>query len=112
MELGNQIKEKQTEMSLSQDELADKIYVTRQTISNWENNKNYSDIHSLVLLGTLFEVTVEQLIKGDITIIKEEIKKEDIKKFNKESQIFSILFFLTIILIAPLFYYLRLYGVY
>ena len=37
-------------MNLSQEELAEKIYVTRQTISNWENDKSYPDIHSLLLL--------------------------------------------------------------
>ncbi|MEG0451564.1 MAG: helix-turn-helix domain-containing protein [Coprobacillus sp.] len=110
MEIGNQIKTKRLEMNLSQDELADKIYVTRQTISNWENNKNYPDIHSLLLLSTLFGISIDQLIKGDIDMIKEEIKREDILKFNRSSQIFSVLFAVTIISIAPLFYYLKTYG--
>lgn len=53
MEIGRQIKKYRTELKLSQEELADKIYVTRQTVSNWENDKNYPDIHSLVLLSSL-----------------------------------------------------------
>ena len=44
MELSKQIKKYRTETNLSQEELADKIYVSRQTISNWENEKNYPDI--------------------------------------------------------------------
>ena len=40
MEIGEQIKKYRTEMGLSQDRLAEKIFVSRQTISNWENNKN------------------------------------------------------------------------
>ena len=43
MKIGKQIKKYRTEMELSQDELAEKIFVSRQTISNWENNKNYPD---------------------------------------------------------------------
>ena len=60
MELGNQIKTYRTNMNLSQEDLADRIYVTRQTISNWENNKCYPDIHSLLLLSSLFQVSLDQ----------------------------------------------------
>ena len=49
MELNEQIKKYRTEMNLSQEELAEKIYVTRQSVSNWENGKTYPDIHSLLL---------------------------------------------------------------
>mgnify|MGYP005527732507 CR=1 FL=1 len=63
-------------MNLSQEELAEKIYVTRQTISNWENDKSYPDIHSLLLLSSTFHISLDQLIKGDITTMKEEISKE------------------------------------
>ena len=51
MELSIQIKKYRTELHLSQEELAEKVYVTRQTISNWENEKSYPDIHSLLLLA-------------------------------------------------------------
>lgn len=53
MEISKQIKKYRLESKLSQEELAEKIYVTRQTISNWENGRNYPDINSLVLLSTL-----------------------------------------------------------
>lgn len=42
MELGKQIRKYRTEQHLSQDELADKIYVTRQTVSNWENEVSHT----------------------------------------------------------------------
>ena len=48
MELSIQIKKYRTELHLSQEELAEKVYVTRKTISNWENEKSYPDIHSLL----------------------------------------------------------------
>ena len=50
MELSKQIKKYRTEANLSQEELADKIYVSRQTISNWENEKNYPDIKNSAIL--------------------------------------------------------------
>ena len=78
-------------MNLSQEELAEKIYVTRQTISNWENDKSYPDIHSLLLLSSTFHISLDQLIKGDITTMKEEISKEAIQKFNRDGAIFTVL---------------------
>ena len=49
-------------MNLSQEELAEKIYVTRQTISNWENDKSYPDIHSLLLLSSTFHISLAELL--------------------------------------------------
>ena len=49
MNIGNQIKKYREQLKISQEELADKIFVTRQTISNWENNKNYPDIKIIIL---------------------------------------------------------------
>ena len=51
MELGKQIKKHRQEVQLSQEELAERVYVSRQTISNWENDKSYPDVNSLVLLS-------------------------------------------------------------
>ena len=66
MELGAHIKEHRKEKGLSQDDLAEKIYVSRQTISNWETGRTYPDVQSLLLLSNVFEVTVDSLIKGDV----------------------------------------------
>ena len=55
MELGKQIKKHRQEVQLSQEKLADRVYVSRQTISNWENDKSYPDVTSLVLLSEVFK---------------------------------------------------------
>lgn len=73
MELGKQIKKYRNERSLSQDALAEKIYVSRQTISNWENDKSYPDVNSLVLLSEAFNVSLDRLIKGDVAMMKKQI---------------------------------------
>ncbi len=60
MNLGSQIKKYRTELNMSQDELAEKIFVSRQSISNWENDKTYPDIKSLLLLSEVFRVSLDQ----------------------------------------------------
>jgi len=111
VEISTQIKKYRNTMKLSQEGLAEKIYVTRQTISNWENGKSYPDIHSLLLLGSLFDVSLDQLIKGDIEIMKKEINKEDVARFNKVSKQFAVLFVASLIAFIPLAVFLKIYGV-
>lgn len=111
MEISAQIKKYRNTMELSQEELAEKIYVTRQTISNWENGKSYPDIHSLLLLSSLFNVSLDHLIKGDIEIMKNEINKEEVAKFNNVSKLFAALFVACIIAFIPLVVFLKTYGV-
>lgn len=110
MELHTQIKKYRTNMNLSQEELADKIYVTRQTISNWENNKSYPDIHSLLLLSSLFNISLDQLIKGDIENMKDEINKQDLRTFNRDGVIFTLLLVLCVVSVVPLTVFLGYYG--
>lgn len=102
MEIGKQIKKYRTEMELSQDRLAEKIFVSRQTISNWENNKNYPDMKSLLLLSSLFNVSLDILVKGDLEKMKEEIKEEDITSFKKLGNIFAVFLVAMILLPVPL----------
>lgn len=102
MELSKQIKKYRTEANLSQEELADKVFVSRQTISNWENDKNYPDIKSLVLMSEVFHVSLDKLIKGDLERMKKEIDTQEYAKFQKDSTIFSILFIALLILPVPL----------
>jgi len=110
LELNTQIKKYRTTMNFSQEELAEKVYVTRQTISNWENSKNYPDIHSLLLLSSLFHISLDQLIKGDIDIMKEEIKGSDLQKIYFYGKIFTLLFMITIISCVPLAVFFNYYG--
>lgn len=111
MEIGKQIKKYRTENKFSQEELSEKIFVSRQTISNWENNKNYPDVKSLLLLSSLFNVSLDTLIKGDLEEMKEQIKKEDIDQFKRDSNIFAVLFILTMTSVVPLMKFMgKKYG--
>ena len=110
LEVGNQIKKYRSELKLSQEELAQKIYVTRQTVSNWENGKSYPDIHSLLMLSTLFNISLDQLIKGDVKVMKQEINKEEIARLKRLSAIFSTFLVISIILFIPLVKLMGIYG--
>ena len=110
MELGKQIRKYRNERTLSQEALADKVYVSRQTVSNWENDKSYPDVKSLVLLSEVFAVSLDQLIKGDVEMMKEQINQTDQKRFGRLSNIFAILFLAVLITPIPLEYFLSYAG--
>lgn len=111
MEVHAQIKKYRQEMKLSQEGLADKVFVTRQTISNWETAKSYPDIQSLLLLSTVFQISLDQLVKGDVEIMKEEIEKTEIDKLNKYGTILAVLMALMVLSVVPLFMWLSYYAI-
>lgn len=88
MDVGTRIKKFRERQNISQDELALKIFVSRQTISNWETNKSYPDIKSLVMLSNIFNVSLDDFIKGDIVEMRKMVDNDKIKKFNVLSFIF------------------------
>ena len=110
MELGQQLKAHRKELGISQDELAEKIFVSRQSISNWENNKTYPDIHTLLLLAETFDVSLDELIKGDVEEMKEEINAQERAGFNRDSLCFAIFGIVTVLSIAPLYAFLDYIG--
>ena len=110
MELGQQLKAHRKELGISQDELAEKIFVSRQSISNWENNKTYPDIHTLLLLAETFGVSLDELIKGDVEEMKEEINAQERAGFNRDTVCFAIFGIVTVLSIAPLYAFLDYIG--
>ena len=100
MELGKQIKKYRAAAKLSQEELAEKVFVSRQTVSNWENDKNYPDVKSLVLMSEVFQVSLDDLVKGDLEKMKTEIDAQEYAAFQKDSAIFAGLFIA--LLVAPI----------
>ena len=101
MELGGQIKRHRTRLGLSQEELADRIFVTRQSVSNWENGRTYPDLQSLLRLSDLFGLSLDELIKGDIETMKEEINRLEIQKMNRWGGILALLMLTLMLLPAP-----------
>ena len=110
MELGKQIKKLRQEAQLSQEELAERIYVSRQTISNWENDKSYPDVNSLVLLSETFQISLDKLIKGDIEVMKGVIQKEEIEKMNRYGRIYTMILIASAVSAVPLFMLLSVWA--
>ena len=103
MNVGEKIKTHREKQNISQDELALKVFVSRQTISNWETNKSYPDIKSLTMLSNIFHVTLDDFIKGDIEEMKRVVSKEKIEKFNIMSYIFLVEMLIVMFSAYPLF---------
>lgn len=76
MELPKQLKAHRERLGLSQEAVAQAIYVSRQTMSSWENGKTYPDVQSLLLLNDLFGVSIDELVKGDVVSMKEVVSKD------------------------------------
>jgi len=98
MNFSNQLKRYRELHGLSQEMLAEKIYVTRQTISKWENDKTYPDIHNLIALSVLFEITLDELVKGDVVIMKNIIANE---KMDKDVKKMIFFLFLALVIGVP-----------
>lgn len=111
MEVGNQIKKYRQSIKLTQEELAEKIYVTRQTVSNWERGKNYPDLNSLIMLCDLFNISLDILVKGDVIEMKKQVVQDDVRKFKRDTVIFTVLMIVTLLSAIPLFLYLELVGI-
>ena len=109
MELGNTIKTLRANMGLSQEELADAVYVTRQTVSNWETGKSYPDVKSLLLLGNFFGVSLDILVKGDVEKMK-EITEKDIKKLRRMSVVLTVMYIPLLVMPLPLVKWLGWWG--
>ena len=91
MNFSKQLKKYREQNHFSQELLAEKIYVTRQTISKWENEKSYPDIHNLVALSILFDISLDELVKGDVSVMKNIVKNEQMDKDTKGMLLFLLL---------------------
>lgn len=79
MDIGNQIRERRQALGLSQEELAQRLYVTRVTVSHWETGKTLPDVQSMLLLANLFGTTIDELVKGDMDEMREMVEKSEKK---------------------------------
>ena len=75
MNLGNKILKIRKDNKMSQEQFAEMLNVTRQTVSNWENSNNYPDIETLIRISDKFHVSLDILLKGDKEMIKDMNKK-------------------------------------
>ena len=84
MEIGKKLKNARIEAGLTQEKAAEEIDVSRQTISNWENEKSYPDIISVIALSDLYSVSLDELLKGDQKMAEYLEESTNIVKSNKK----------------------------
>ena len=84
MEIGQKLKDARVHSGLTQEVVAEKINVPRQTISNWENEKSYPDIISVIELSNLYCISLDDLLKGDSKMIEHLEESTNVVKSNKK----------------------------
>lgn len=78
MDFGKQIKQIRADKNLTQEKMAAMLNVTRQAISNWENNKNLPDLELLIFMSKVFSLSLDELILGgnDMNNMTEKLIKD------------------------------------
>ena len=87
MNIGNQISTIRKERQLTQEQFGSLFHVTRQTVSNWENQKSYPDLQMLIDISNQFEIFLDALIKEDSKMVKTIDKERVLGKIKKEKSI-------------------------
>ena len=96
MEIGSILKNARTEMGLTQEQAAEALGVSRQTISNWETGRTYPDIISVIRMSDLYSVSLDRLLKGETSEKQAyqdylEESTNTVKSREKQSRLFLVL---------------------
>ena len=82
MSLGEKIREKRKQAGFSQEQLAEKLHVSRQAITKWETDKGIPDIANLIAISDEFGLSLDELIKDDIIVKNKIIADSASKKWH------------------------------
>ena len=102
MEIGKKLKEARLNRDLTQEVIAEKLNVSRQTISNWENEKSYPDIISVIELSNLYSISLDDLLKGDDAMMEHLQESTNVVKSNQKLLRAIILNIIVVILLVTL----------
>lgn len=97
MQLKNKLIELRKQNNFNQQELGDKLHVSRKTISSWENERTYPDIKTLIDISNLFNVSLDYLLTNDNKLVEEYVDRTKIT--TKNNKINSISYFVNIFLV-------------
>ncbi len=103
MEFNEKLQELRKNKGLTQEELAEKLYVSRTAVSKWESGRGYPNIESLKEISKFFSVSIDELLSGEkLLFIAEKENKSNIK--NICEKLFSVVDLLSVLLIIlPLY---------
>ena len=99
MEIGKKLKDARMKSGFTQETVAERINVSRQTISNWENEKSYPDIISVIELSSLYSISLDDLLKGDERMMEHLEESTNVVKSNQKLIGAIILNIITVILL-------------
>lgn len=108
MNIGSKITNIRKDNNLSQEEFAESLNVSRQTVSNWENNKCYPDIETLIIISTKYKISLDDLLKNDIKLVKNIDNKIRINKILKIMLLIIIILSIIIFIITNQKYHHKL----
>lgn len=83
MSLAEKMKESRLKMGFTQQEVSEKLFVTRQTISNWENNRSTPDIDTLVKISELYQINLDSLLITDQEMPNSEVDNDLLQETNQ-----------------------------
>ena len=105
MEIGAKLKDARSRSGLTQEYVAEAVQVSRQTISNWENERSYPDIVSVIKLSDLYNISLDELLKGDEKMIGHLEESTNIVNSNRRlitAVAVNILFLILFVLVNGL----------
>lgn len=109
MEIGQTLRQARQNCGLTQEGVAERVGVSRQTVSNWENNRSYPDIGSLLALSDLYSLTLDELLKGDVAMIRHLEQSTDVVRSRERlSRLLVVLTYLMIWALSILAFWLGL----
>lgn len=82
MNIADRIQQLRKSKGISQEELADKVGVSRQAVSKWESEQSTPDIEKVILLSDFFDVTTDYLLKGIEPVLENTTEKSDARIFS------------------------------
>ena len=94
MNIGKRMYEIRQQQNITQEQLASDLAISRQAVSKWESGKAIPDIENLMYISNLYDVSLDELIKGDDKVGDKIVADASAKKWHK----LSILFFVTLLI--------------
>lgn len=109
MNIGKSIRQIRIENNMSQEDFAEIFFVTRQTVSNWENSKSYPDLNTIVKISDRFGVSLDRLLREDTEMVNEISEKTAVG--IKWSRLRRTVFIIISVIIICLLITLSIYGI-
>jgi len=96
---GEKLKMLREQTDITQEEVSKKLNVTRQSVSNWENNKNYPDLTTSVTLSQLYNISLDDLLKDENNVVKS--MKTELNSY-RSSELIKLIIFSVLAFLLPI----------